>query len=77
LVSLAAERRYNFSHGRKPVDGDCNVLPSPVRGGTEVVPPLFLRLRSIELVVAGFSPRSAEFLDLSRSETGRLDPCVS
>src|SRR6266705_569849 len=26
---LAAERRYNFSHGRKPVDGNFNDFPAP------------------------------------------------
>ncbi len=27
---IAAERRHNFSHGRKPVDGEFQRLPSPV-----------------------------------------------
>ena len=29
LLAAAAKRRYNFSHGRKPVDADFNDLPTP------------------------------------------------
>src|SRR6266705_7122309 len=59
LVSVAAERRNNGSHGRKPVDVNFRDFPAPLRGGTEVVPPLFLRLRSIELALRAGLARKA------------------
>ena len=59
LVLVAAERRNNNSHVRKPVDGNFNDFPAPLRGGTEVVPPLFLRLRSIELALRAGLARNA------------------